>query len=453
MNRRIRVVCLLGGGGALFAVAVILFVAYAYPGYMSFDSGWQLREARAGEFSDWHPPAMAELWRVCDWLVRGPALMLLSQAGSYATGIILLVRKRRPTWAALIAAGALLVFPPIATTLAVIWKDSQMLGYLVLGTALLAPPANAGARLAGLGMLALASAMRHNAFTITLAIIVLLFEVPAATRVRRYVIATAIWAVITVAAFGINTLLTDKPMHPWHGSLAVFDVLGTLHYARPLTDDEIRDTLRGTHFEDAPPLQKRVDRAYDPFDGIFRDFQVHFIYQPADASERAAMARAFRTAVERHPLAYLRHRLRAFREVLQLPPRRFGRVWIGYDLSTGYSHATGSVQRVLQHAALWIGDTWLFWPFLYLFASCVFLVIAIRRRDRLVVALGASAVISECSLFFLAPTPDFRYSIWVVLVAVLSPWLLARSPPDRQAHRATMLAASADAALHRARDA
>ena len=49
-----RQILLVGGLGLLL---------YAFPGYMSFDSITQLREARSGYLIDGHPPAMAAMWR------------------------------------------------------------------------------------------------------------------------------------------------------------------------------------------------------------------------------------------------------------------------------------------------------------------------------------------------------------------------------------------------------
>jgi len=46
---------------AILLAGCALFVVYAYPGYMSYDSAWQLREARSGWLTDWHPPLMAEI--------------------------------------------------------------------------------------------------------------------------------------------------------------------------------------------------------------------------------------------------------------------------------------------------------------------------------------------------------------------------------------------------------
>ena len=62
---------------AILAVAWAGLAVYAYPGYLSFDSGWQLREARTGVFSDWHPPVMAAIWSLVDRVVAGPIGMFV----------------------------------------------------------------------------------------------------------------------------------------------------------------------------------------------------------------------------------------------------------------------------------------------------------------------------------------------------------------------------------------
>ena len=48
-----------------------LFVIYAFPGYMSYDSVWQLVQARHLEpFNEWQPPMMALIWRGLDHVVE-----------------------------------------------------------------------------------------------------------------------------------------------------------------------------------------------------------------------------------------------------------------------------------------------------------------------------------------------------------------------------------------------
>ena len=101
----------------------LAFMLYAYPGYMSFDSVFQLGEARADHFSDAHPPAMAELWRLVDHVIAGPLGMLLIQSTCFLAAVFLLFRRRIKPQPAALAAIGLQLLPPVASEMAVIWKD------------------------------------------------------------------------------------------------------------------------------------------------------------------------------------------------------------------------------------------------------------------------------------------------------------------------------------------
>src|SRR3569623_3549484 len=91
------------------------FMLSAYPGYMSFDSVFQLGEARADHFSDAHPPAMAELWRLVDHVIAGPLGMLLIQSTCFLAAVFLLIRRRMKPQTAALAALDVLLFPTVAS--------------------------------------------------------------------------------------------------------------------------------------------------------------------------------------------------------------------------------------------------------------------------------------------------------------------------------------------------
>ena len=61
----------------------LLTLAVYYPGYMSFDSIYQLQGAREGVTDNWNPPMMAYVWRVLDRIVPGPGGMLIVNAGLF----------------------------------------------------------------------------------------------------------------------------------------------------------------------------------------------------------------------------------------------------------------------------------------------------------------------------------------------------------------------------------
>src|SRR5204863_4843679 len=116
----------------------LLFVVYSYPGYMSTDSVDQLLQARgANEIHDWYPPVMAVMWRVTDAIVAGPFPMLVIQSCAFLLGLAALLRHVLAPRRAAIVAAVVLLLPPVLTPMAVIWKDSQMAGFLVAGIACL----------------------------------------------------------------------------------------------------------------------------------------------------------------------------------------------------------------------------------------------------------------------------------------------------------------------------
>jgi hypothetical protein len=434
------VCCLLGGGWLVFAL-------YAYPGYMSFDSGWQLREARAGWFTDWHPPVMAQLWRWIDALYAGPLGMLVVQSVAFLAGAFLVLRRVLAPIAAAVAACCVLLFPPIAMTLAVIWKDSLMTGLLVLACGI----AVSGHRRAFAGaalVFIVASSLRHNAFTITLPLLLAFSPWRSLRWWVRIAIAVAVWLAITLAAHGLNRALTDEATHPWHGSLAMFDIVGTLRYAPPLDDAELRTILAGTPLGPDHDLHAQAIAAYSPFEGVFMIIRKNFMRQPTTATERAAIARAWQTLTLDYPGAYLRHRWRAYRELLQLTHRDMQWAWIGYDAHAGFHHDAGPLQAKLQRGAASIARSWLMHPYLYALLVLALLPFCFAKGSELALALSASAIVSELALFFVSPTPDFRYSLWLVVCAMIVPILLvtaraasasrAALPPDHRAAHCAM---------------
>ncbi|WP_339456876.1 hypothetical protein [Pseudomonas sp. EA_65y_Pfl1_P120] len=58
-------------------ICSIVSVAAFYPGAMTWDSLDQLRQARAGEYTDWQPPAMAFIWSLLLNISDGPGGMLI----------------------------------------------------------------------------------------------------------------------------------------------------------------------------------------------------------------------------------------------------------------------------------------------------------------------------------------------------------------------------------------
>jgi hypothetical protein len=414
---------------------------YAYPGMMTMDSLDQLREGRAGFYTDGHPAAMAAMWRIVDAVLPGPFGMLLIQTAAFVTGAYLILRRAftSPRGAA-VATVCVFLFPPVLAPLAVIWKDCVMAGFFLLGIAAILEDRR-HRKLVGLACLVVATSVRYNAPAATLPLLVFLLAWPGVAKWQRYALATAAWLAVTGAAFTLDGCLTDSKMYVWQSSLAVLDITGTLaNVDETISDEELRQTLAGTqilvdhdihaalrtHYAmcrrngiDFGPLIARDGGLWSlPIDGT----------KPAPESQRDAITHAFWDVVTSHPGAYLAHRWQSTREVLALTHRTVVAPVMTFHvqvpeylellhLGTGWS----SLQDWWQQRAVWCArKTPIFRPWIYVVVTLILLPLAIRGRQRDVVALLLSGLGLEASLFLLAPTPDYRYSHWLVTCAMIS---------------------------------
>jgi len=411
---------------AILLIGWLVFLEYAYPGYMSYDSIQQLGEARSGRFGDWHPPAMAALWRLIELVVAGPVGMLVIQSGCFLIGAYLVLMRAMSTRAAAVCASCLLWFPPIGVVMAVIWKDSQMAGFLMLGTGLLCAAARRD-RLLGVALLLLASMMRHNAFTMTFPLVVLLFVWRLDSRGwRRYAVGLAVWVAITGMGALFSSRLTRHHDYTWYRSSALIDIVGTLNYAEPISDEQLRPLLEGVRVIPTHDLQQAARRAYNPawtFDVIW-NMERRFFDDPANKPQRLAVVRAWKKIVLGHPYAFLTYRAEIFLHLLGLGPKPpDSPIYVGFsDLQDPFGSAqralhlasASRIQQKMQLGMLRLGLSSLFHPYLY--ALLAILLLPFSLRDRLSFALLASGLVGEAALYFVAPTGDYRYSIWLVIV-------------------------------------
>ncbi len=450
--------------GAIVAAAWALVLAYAWPGIMTVDSFDQLREGRAGFYTDSHPPALGALWGLIDRVVTGPKGLYVLQTGTFVIGLYILLRRTfAPVRAATIAA-LVTIFPPILAPMGVIWKDALMASGLVLGFAGLGA-ARRELRLAGLVALFVASAVRYNAAAATMPLIIVLFVwSPTAAswrgRLRRYAISTATWLAITAGSIALNGALTDRPMHFWYSSTAVMDIAGTLAGVEPdLPDAELRPMLASTGVLVDHDLHAAIRARYRPHDfmnlvigdGRLWDLPIMGT-TPAPAPQRDAIGKAWWHLVSTYPGAYIEHRLAVFRTVLGIGERSSGvMVMTSRGQMTGLAAPMGLdvqphryqryVQRRVEAIAL---RTPLFRGWFYLVIAVLLLVLTRRHRD--VFALLMSGILLELSLMPLAGSADFRYSHWLALCTIVAGVVLvARRVRDARAVLAARAAPAAQA--------
>ena len=74
------------GARSILLAGWLLFLLYAYPGYMDTAAVDMLIDSRYRQISDWHSPMMTWVWEVVGLVIAGPAGMLLLQSGLFLFG-------------------------------------------------------------------------------------------------------------------------------------------------------------------------------------------------------------------------------------------------------------------------------------------------------------------------------------------------------------------------------
>ena len=398
----------------IYALAVIGVALYAYPGLMSYDSAFQLDEARRWDLGDQHPPLMSAIWRLCELVVAGPLGMLALQTAAFITGLgKIFARQHVGALATLIVAW----YPPVLVVMAVIWKDSQMAAYLALGIAGMLSPRRER-RWAGLGLMLVASALRHNAPAATLVPVVLLWSQRSGWR--RYVLGLAAWLAITLGSVGITKLLANRPGGNFSDMIEVTDICGTIRYSPPIADADLRELLAGTPLRVDHDIQAAMVASYAP--KLYLEFAQHS--QPLElastVAERAAISRAWRAIVVREPLAYLRQRWTMFARLLEIRASSSTPAFVTFDDPSNAGRTPTFIQRGLFRAVRAIGPLW-YVPFIYFVVGLCLLAFA---RTRLELAVLGSGIVYELGMFPVILTGDYRYSHWLIATVAIATILI-----------------------------
>lgn len=425
---------------AILVAALGLFLIYAWPGFVGWDTREHLVQARGSVITDGHPPAVTWVVKMCDFFVAGPVLVLLVQAITLLVGLYMLFRTRLQPRVAAICAAVLFLFPPISGVTGLIAKDGLMAGFLVIGIALLVE----GKHRRALVFVLLASLMRWNALAATFAPVILLYRwSPTLAGAKRYAASFGVWAALTGVAYEANDLLADREEHLWYWSYAYQDIAGTLEHTN-LDDAAIDQMLAGTPLRFHDHLRDRFHALYDPasFYQLMRDGDQRIFDPPKDDAERDAIYEAWKRFVFGFPRAYFDYRWDNFKLLVKLDrPDTFTNVYVWFTViaapatipELGHDAGPSRIQRHLLDASVWVSLTPIYWVFIY-FAAC-FLLLPLCVRRALEASLLLSAIGYQLAWFFLAASTDIRYSQWMELCSLIAAVLLAASFVARRSSR------------------
>jgi len=413
---------------ALVATAgAIAWLVLFYPGLMSADSAGQLAEARRGVFSDAHPPLVAALWRLLERVVPGPFGMLVLQTTVFWTGLALLARRlRAPTPAKVAFVLAVGFAPPLISIAGAIWKDVLMVALLLLAFALAG-----GGRAFWLCAL-LATMTRHNAIVAVAGAVLLRFWTsgPSPSGLVR---AGAATLALFVAALGINAALTHTRSNPTQ-MVALFDVVGIAAAAGTTP------ALPDCYLRKPPLAHGDVARSYDPRSIVYLispDAAFRYCYQRDASSE---LLRAWRDAIAGDPGAYLTHRLAVFAHLLGVhdTPGNWIMTRSTYTPAQhpGVEAAAPQSARLqwLERVVVPLRPLGVFRPWIYALVAIAACAVAAGRHLWWPFCIALSGIAYEAGLLVVAPSEDYRYSLWMIVAGlVAAAWVAIETAAGRGA--------------------
>lgn len=398
-----------------------------YPGQMSADSIDQLRQARAGIFTDWHSPVMSWWWSCLDRVLPGPFGMLLFQNLLFWCGLAgILAGRLRPVTAGVLTL-AIGLAPCCLGLLGTIWSDVGMGAALLLAVALIDRFGRTRSRVALAGaalLLFYACAIRKNAAAAALPVVWwagLVWrsegKIVTARRVRR----SALPAILTVTLIFAGAQLVNRALAGPHAMLQSQQLflhdLAAISVAR-------KENFLPAYLRSGPTpvslatLQKRyTSDSVDPL--LFGD--PPRVPLTTDRAHYAELRRQWWHQVVSQPAAYFRHRTAVMTATLGLTPEVVYPFHWGINPNEfGYAMNDTRWFRGVSRLLAAVKGTVFFrgWFFVLLGGTAV--TIAWRRRAglALTLALVGSGLTYIAPYYLISPAGDFRL-IWWMVVAVL----------------------------------
>lgn len=424
----------------IFTLGVCLV---SWPGFMSFDSMYALRQARTGIETGGYPPMVSYVWALCERILPGQGGMFALQNALVFLGIAALGSALGAGYLRILAAMIVVALAPVTLgPMLVVWKDVAFGGLMALGYAFtlryVERPRRATLAWA-LVLLALGSSFRLNGIAAAVPAFAAIAwtmsrtPVPSSQADSRDRAAAAIWrghpaafvtfAVLCAGTFGFVALsatwrLPDfKPIGMATGNVGVqlHDLIGISLCAGR--------NLLPTDLYSGEMTQERLASLYHP-----EHIQLA-IGPPPLLQDAALAAHSPHAAVEaraQYPLCYLRHRAQVFVYTMGANP---GRVFYltqpgifpgedGTEMTS--TRLTAHVLDYLRNYDASLAARSIFFAFLAVCSLALASRSSDRTRLRKALLPMAGALTYLAGSFFVLPAADARYNFWANLVFIVT---------------------------------
>lgn len=428
----------------ILAACVLLLASLLvfWPGIAEYDTVVQYRQVLNQHYDDWHPPIMARLWSALSFAGQSTAPLLILQMAGYWLGLGLLGRALGHRKAiVLLTLGAT---PLLLGWLAVVIKDSQLMGAMTLAIGLVATyrlhnrPIPPFALIVVILCLAYATLVRANGIFSTVPLAMLLVRRPRSELFRFAAMIVAIPVVLLISQ-PINHMLLGARDSGVRSSQPLYDLAAI---AVRTGDPSIGINSQAIQVLTAHHCVKPLF-----WDSLGENPACASAIHPWDRTPIGQLYGEFVRAVATHPGAYIAHRLGHLNSTerwlvplhwpLAAPPARSEPNDLGFPNPS-------AMARHWQRLAGWWTEAPLAWPILWTVAALWGVWNAGHRpagapRD-LAMALFVSTLFQEASFTLLSISSDLRYHLWAMFATALGWVILWRRGEPLRARRIAMLA-------------
>jgi len=406
----------------LFALAATLLICIpVWPGLMSFDSLYAYKQSVYGVETALWPPVHDYLFYVSRKLTGGPGGLFAAQIfalfGASAVIIAMYARTSLRYWLGISAfLLAFFWFPTLLGTAIVNWKDVSLTCFSVVAFALWLAANERGSTLflvLAAVALGLAVSVRLNGLALVLPLIVVWLVFPTNQSGRR--------RAIGAGALGLS-LLTGYASTVWR--LPDLKRLPAASDAFALVQlwDLVGLSACANEVLLPASLQARANVSAAELRMMYDPRHINLTLNPTDGrkalpglepGEASAVATEWKAAVRRHPLCYLKHRVRVFLFQMGMTPTVFYPTHDGIDanefgIAPSHQAATEREVDIIKRLADW----WpmrAFWLYLLAGAACLVAYRSGNRSTRVLFMMAIGAVLYVGSFFFPGPAADARY--------------------------------------------
>jgi hypothetical protein len=412
------------------AIAALLAAGYAltlwifYPGIMTFDAKFVHDYIAKGTMGDWQSPVMTWLWGVIDPIAPGAGSMFLLTATSYwlGFGLLSLVLAKQGKRSALLLP-VLALLPPALAFVGIIWRDVLFATCWLLAASVTfavsdrPSTARLPAQTLALALVAMGVLLRPNA-VLAAPILAAYVIWPTRFSLRRTAFlfvpaAVGFFAMMQFVYYGALGATREHPLQ----SIMIFDLGGISHFAKenqyPVDWSASENALLlNTCYQ---PTQWDIYWRLEPCDFVMRKVE-----HEKGLFGTSAIPKAWLSAMLRHPLAYLQHRVAFIWNFLAADNLTMWLADVEHPTEQVFSDrpafvAFVSVHDLLKPTPLLRVGSWLI--------ICAFFCGFGWRRSgtregAFVLGVCGSAVIYVASFLVVGVASDFRYGYWAVLAAL-----------------------------------